>query len=70
MNGRAKQTQKSIIRYGFLKYVYLLVCLLNTNGSDFERIFLPISSDRKSEQAKASETAWIAVENETKKQAH
>jgi hypothetical protein len=32
----------------------------------FERIFLLKSSDRKSEQAKTSETAGMAVENETK----
>jgi hypothetical protein len=30
----------------------------------FKRIFLPESSDRKSEQAKASQTAVMAVENE------
>lgn len=42
----------------------------NAYGSAFERIFFPESSDRTSEQAKASETVRMTVENETKRQTH
>jgi hypothetical protein len=49
---------------------YIINAYRNMPDMVFERFLLPKTSDRKSEPAKASETARMAIENESKKLSH